>query len=44
MTTMAIYDLSNSHWANILSKYVKDPEDAIAVRNAEYFVRSDDKY
>jgi methylisocitrate lyase len=44
MTSMAMYDLSNGYWPSIERKYVKDPEDAIAVRNAAYFVRPEDKY
>ena len=44
MTTMSMYDLANGYWPSIERKYVKDPEDAIAVRNAAYFVRPDDRF
>jgi methylisocitrate lyase len=44
MTTMAMYDLSNGYWPRLEAKWVKDPQDAIAVRNADYFVRPDDNY
>ncbi len=44
MTTMSMYGLADGYWPNLERKFVKDPQDAIAVRNAEYFVRPDDKY
>jgi methylisocitrate lyase len=43
-TSMSMFGLSDGYWPNIESRFVKDPQDAIAVRNADYFVRPDDKY
>ncbi len=42
MTSMSLFGLRDGHWPSLEAKYVKDPQDAIAVRNAEYFVRPDD--
>jgi len=44
MTSMSLFGLADGTWPGIERKYVKDPQDAIAVRNAEYFVRPDDRY
>jgi hypothetical protein len=43
-TSMSMFGLSDGYWPKLESKFVKDPQDAIAVRNADYFVRPDDKY
>lgn len=43
MTSMSLFGLRDGYWPDIEHRYVKDPQDAIAVRNAEYFVRPDDR-
>lgn len=43
MTSMSLFGLRDGYWPDIERRYVKDPGDAIAVRNAEYFVKPDDK-
>lgn len=43
-TSMSLFGLHDNYWVDIEKKYVKDPKDAIAVRNADYFVRKDDKF
>lgn len=43
MTSMSLFGLRDGYWPDIERRYVKDPQDAIAVRNAEYFVRPDDR-
>jgi hypothetical protein len=42
MTSMSLFGLADGTWPDIERRYVKDPQDAIAVRNADYFVRPDD--
>lgn len=44
MTSMSLFGLSDGTWPDLERKWVKNPQDAIAVRNAEYFVRDTDKY
>lgn len=41
-TTMSMFGLADGHWVDIENRYVKKPEDSVAQRNADYFVRSDD--
>jgi methylisocitrate lyase len=43
MTSMSLFGLADGHWPGIERKYVKDPQDAIAVRNQQYFCREDDR-
>ncbi len=44
MTSMSMFGLSDGTWPDLERRYVKDPLDAIAVRNADYFVRPDDRF
>jgi methylisocitrate lyase len=44
MTSMSLYGLADGTWPALERKWVKNPQDAIAVRNAEYFVREGDRY
>jgi len=43
MTSMSLFGLRDGHWPGLESRYVTDPQDAIAVRNADYFVRATDR-
>ena len=43
-TSMSLFGLHDNSWVDIEKKYVEDPKDAIAVRNADYFVRKDDRF
>lgn len=43
-TSMSMFGLADGHWPNLERKFVEDPEDAIAVRNANYFCRPDDRF
>lgn len=43
-TTMSMFGLNDNYWVDLENKYVKKPEDSIAQRNADYFVREDDVY
>jgi methylisocitrate lyase len=41
-TTMSMFGLSDGSWVDREGRYVKQPQDSIAKRNADYFVRADD--
>jgi methylisocitrate lyase len=41
-TTMSMFGLANGYWPEREGKYVRSPEDSVAKRNADYFVRDDD--
>ncbi|MPN33452.1 hypothetical protein SDC9_180940 [bioreactor metagenome] len=41
-TTMSMFGLADGSWVDRENRYVKDKEDSIAQRNADYFVRPDD--
>lgn len=41
-TTMSMFGLADGYWVDREGRYVSDPEDSIAKRNADYFVRDDD--
>lgn len=43
MTSMSLFGLADGSWPELEARYVKDPQDAIAVRTAEYFVRPSDR-
>jgi len=43
MTSMSLYGLHDGTWPELESCYLADPQDAIAVRNADYFVRPTDR-
>lgn len=43
-TTMSMFGLQDGYWVDLENKYVKNPQDSIAQRNADYFVREDDVY
>ena len=34
----------SNYWVDLENKYVKNKQDSIAQRNADYFVRDDDVY
>lgn len=40
---MSLYGLHDGTWPDLESRYLADRQDAIAVRNADYFVRSTDR-
>ncbi len=42
-TSMVLFGIADGYWENIERKYVKKPEDAMAVRH-RYFCRPDDIY
>jgi len=42
-TSMVLFGIADGYWSNIEKQYVKDPQDAMAVRH-EYFRRPDDKF
>ena len=42
-TSMVLFGIADGYWENIERKYVKKPEDAMAVRH-RYFCRPDDTY
>ena len=44
MTSMSLYGLSDGFWPDLERQWVENPADSVAVRNADYFVRPDDKY
>ena len=41
-TTMSMFGLTNKYWVDLENSYVKEPQDSIAQRNYDYFVRPDD--
>jgi len=41
-TTMSMFGLADGYWVNLENKYVKNPQDSVAQRNSDYFVRADD--
>lgn len=41
-TTMSMFGLTDGSWVARENRYVKNKEDSIAQRNADYFVRADD--
>lgn len=41
-TTMSMFGLTDGFWVKRENRYVKKPEDSVAQRNADYFVRADD--
>jgi len=43
MSSMGLYGLRDGTWPELEARYVSDPQDAIAVRNAGYFVRPTDR-
>ena len=43
-TTMSLFGLADRYWVDLENRYVKNPQDSIAQRNADYFVRPDDVY
>ena len=43
-TTMSMFGLYDRYWVDRENKYVKDPQDSVAQRNYDYFVRNDDCY
>lgn len=43
-TTMSMFGLNDNYWVDLENRYVMDPQDSVAQRNADYFVRSDDVY
>jgi len=43
LTSMSLYGLHDGTWPDLESGYLADRQDAIAVRNADYFVRSTDR-
>lgn len=43
-TTMSMFGLHDNYWVDLENRYVKDSQDSVAQRNADYFVREDDVY
>lgn len=41
-TTMSMFGLTDGSWVEAENQFVKDPQDSIAQRNADYFVRKED--
>lgn len=41
-TTMSMFGLTDGSWVEAENAFVKEPQDSIAQRNADYFVREDD--
>lgn len=41
-TTMSMFGLTDGYWVEREGRYVMNPQDSIAKRNADYFVREDD--
>ena len=41
-TTMTMFGLTNGEWVEAETAFVKHPQDSVAKRNADYFVREDD--
>lgn len=41
-TTMSMFGLTDKTWVNVENMYVKDQNDSVAQRNADYFVRTGD--
>ncbi len=41
-TTMSMFGLTDGSWVEAEGAFVKEPQDSIAQRNADYFVRKDD--
>lgn len=41
-TTMSMFGLADGTWSEREGKYVRNPQDSVAQRNADYFVREDD--
>ncbi|MFV0352736.1 MAG: isocitrate lyase/PEP mutase family protein [Oscillospiraceae bacterium] len=43
-TTMSMFGLTDGYWVEKEGRYVTNPQDSIAKRNADYFVREDDVF
>ena len=41
-TTMSMFGLTDGTWVEVENAFVREPQDSIAQRNADYFVRADD--
>lgn len=41
-TTMSMYGLADGYWVDREGRYVRHPQDSLAKRNADYFLRSTD--
>jgi len=43
-TTMSMFGLNDNYWVDLENRFVRNPQDSVAQRNADYFVRKDDVY
>ncbi|WP_320128700.1 isocitrate lyase/PEP mutase family protein [uncultured Sphaerochaeta sp.] len=43
-TTMSMFGLTDRTWVDLENRYVENPQDSIAQRNYDYFVRSNDVF
>ena len=41
-TTMSMFGLTDGSWVEAENAFVREPQDSVAQRNADYFVRTDD--
>ena len=41
-TTMSMFGLTDGSWVEAENKFVREPQDSVAQRNADYFVRKED--
>lgn len=41
-TTMSMFGLTDGSWVEAENAFVREPQDSVAQRNADYFVRAED--